>query len=260
MSTLSASALTVNRGGRSILHSISVAFASGQVTAVLGPNGAGKSTLLATLAGLLPAAQGDVRLGDEAVARMPPRLRARRIGFLPQLPEIAWPVDVETLVSLGRIPYQRHASKAENEQAVARALALTGTADWSSRDVTTLSGGERARVLFARLLAGEPEWMLADEPFAGLDPAHQFETAELLRSFAAAGRGVIFTLHDLTLAARVADRIVLMCEGRIMADGTPHEALTPATLLEAYGIEAHWVAGARSELPPMIAIVGRHRG
>jgi iron complex transport system ATP-binding protein len=260
MSTLAAISMVVNRGGRTILHSISVAFESGKVTAVLGPNGAGKSTLLASLAGLLRTQSGEARLDNECVSRMPAALRARRIGFLPQIPEIAWPVDVETLVALGRIPHRAVASQAENERAISAALNITGTAAWAARDITTLSGGERARVLFARLLAGEPQWMLADEPFAGLDPAHQFETAELLRSFAAQGRGVVLTLHDLTLAAQVADRVVLMCDGQILADGAPSEALTPETLLVAYGIETQWIKLAKPAAAPMIAIVGRHRG
>lgn len=259
MSLLTAASILVKRGDRTILPSISVALASGKVIAVLGPNGTGKSTLLACLAGLLPPVSGKVWLDNEAVSQMAPSVRARRIGFLPQLAEIAWPVDVETLVGLGRIPHRSVASASDHQRAVAQAMRITGTAAWAARDVTTLSGGERARVLFARLLAGEPEWILADEPFAGLDPAHQFETAELLRSFAAAGRGVVFTLHDLTLAARVADRVILMCDGKIQADGPPDEALTSEALRVAYGIEAHWVQGSRSGAPPQIAIVGRHR-
>jgi ABC-type cobalamin/Fe3+-siderophores transport system ATPase subunit len=255
MSVLVASNLTVNRGGREILRSLDVAFESGFVTAVLGPNGSGKSTLLATLAGLLRANGGGVRLDEQNIATLPALVRAQRLGFLHQNPEIVWAVDVETVVGLGRIPHRHVSTKAHDAEAVSEALRITGTAEWATRDVTTLSGGERARVLLARVLAGEPEWILADEPFAGLDPAHQFETAEMFRALAAQGRGVVVTLHDLTLAARVADRVIVLTDGRVIADGPPRTALSTDILMNAYGIEARWIDDAA----PMIAITGRRQ-
>lgn len=254
---LRVSGLTCQRGARRILDSIDLEFESGVVTAVLGPNGAGKSTLLACVAGLLDPRPGEIALDGVTLTRLPAIERARRIAFLPQTPEIAWPVDVETLVGLARIPFQRIASDEENRGAVARAMRLTQIDQWSRRIVTTLSGGERARVLLARILAGEPEWILADEPFTGLDPAHQFEAADLLRSFAASGGGVLLTIHDLALAARVADRIVILDGARIVADGPPQAALTPSTLRAVYGIDAQWLS-MREHGPPMIAIHGRH--
>ena len=256
---LAASNLTIIRGTREILHSISVTFESGRVTAVLGPNGAGKSTLLASLAGLLRATPGAARLNDQSISELPSLARAQRIGFLPQNPEIAWAVDVETLVGLGRIPHRHDSTRAQDTAAIADAMCITATAQWASRDVTTLSGGERARVLLARVLAGEPEWILADEPFAGLDPAHQFETAEMLRTLAARGRGVIVTLHDLTLATQVADRVIVLCDGRLVADGAPRDALSPETLMSAYGIEARWIEDRPNGIDPMIAITGLRR-
>jgi iron complex transport system ATP-binding protein len=123
--------------------------------------------------------------------------------------------------------------------------------------VTTLSGGERARVLLARVLAGESEWILADEPFTGLDPSHQFEAAELLRSVADQGGGVVITIHDLTLAARIADRVVILDGGRVVADGAPQAALTPQILRNVYGIDADWIADSRGTKAPIIAIHGR---
>lgn len=258
-SRLSVAGLSVERSRRSILDSVSVVFASGKVTAVLGPNGAGKSTLLGCMAGLLRASLGTVDLDGTPLGALAADERARRIAFLPQIPEISWPVDVVTLVALGRIPFRRRASDADNEAAVRRALQATRTAQWSQRLVTTLSGGERARVLLARVLAGEPDWVLADEPFAGLDPAHQFEAAELLRSLASQGHGVVLTIHDLALAARIADRVVVLHRGRIVADGTPEAALTPSTLREVYGIEAQWLS-VRERGVPLIAIHGRHVG
>ncbi len=251
--------LTLERGERRILDSIGLQFASGGVTAVLGPNGAGKSTLLACLAGLLRASHGSVDLDGAPLMSLAGDERARRIAFLPQIPEISWPVEVATLVALGRIPFRHRASDAENAAAVQRAMQATRTTQWSQRPVTTLSGGERARVLLARVLAGESDWILADEPFAGLDPAHQFEAADLLRSLAGQGRGVVLTIHDLALAARIADRVVILHRGRVVADGTPEEALTPTTLREVYGIEAQWLS-VRERGTPLIAIHGRHAG
>jgi iron complex transport system ATP-binding protein len=251
--------LTVERGGRRILESVAVQFASGSVTAVLGPNGGGKSTLLGCMAGLLSPSHGSVELDGMLLPSLATDERARRIAFLPQIPEISWPVDVETLVALGRIPFRHRASDVENAAAVRRAMQATRTTQWSQRTVTTLSGGERARVLLARVLAGESDWILTDEPFAGLDPAHQFEAADLLQSLATQGHGVVLTIHDLALAARIADRVVILHRGRIVADGTPEAALTPSTLREVYGIDAQWVAG-RERGAPLIAIHGRHAG
>lgn len=251
------SGLTVERGGRRILDALDLELTTGRVTAVLGPNGAGKSTLLNCIAGVLDPQQGEIELDEAALANLPAAERARRMAYLPQSPEIAWPVDVETLVGLARIPFRTVASEEEDRTAVASAMQVTAVTQWSRRIVTTLSGGERARVLLARVFAGEPEWVLADEPFTGLDPAHQFEAADLLRSFATNGGGVLLTIHDLALAARVADRIVILDGARIVADGPPQAALTPATLRAVYGIDAQWLT-VREQGMPMIAIHGRH--
>jgi iron complex transport system ATP-binding protein len=251
--------LTFQHGSHRILDSLNVQFETGNVTAVLGPNGAGKSTLLGCMAGLLRPAHGTIHLDDVALTDLATTERARRIAFLPQTPEISWPIDVETLVALGRIPFRGLASNAENRAAVVRAMQATRVAQWSQRVVTTLSGGERSRVLLARVLAGESDWILADEPFAGLDPAHQFEAADLLRAIATQGRGVVLTIHDLALAARIADRVVILHRGTIVADGTPEVALAPPILREVYGIDAQWFS-LRDRAAPMIAIHGRHAG
>jgi iron complex transport system ATP-binding protein len=256
---LSVTSLTFHRGRRCILDSISVELEPGSVIAVLGPNGVGKSTLLECMAGLREPQRGEAWLDGLPLRAIPAAERARHIAFQPQLPEIAWPVDVATLVGLARVPFRGISGAAADQAAVARALNDTDTEQWSDRVVTTLSGGERARVLLARLFAGEPAWILADEPFAGLDPAHQFEAAELLRKFAAGGGGVLLTVHDLGLAARIADRIVILHNGRIVADGPPQIALTPCTLREVYGIDAQWIA-LRERSTPLIAIHGRHAG
>jgi iron complex transport system ATP-binding protein len=255
--TLEARELEVVRGGRQVLEGIDLAFERKRLTAVLGPNGAGKSTLLGVLAGLIRPLRGHVTIDGSDIGSIPPAARARRIGFLPQAPEAVWPVTVHTLVGLARIPHRGHSSAREDEAAIRSALMRTRTSEWANRDVQSLSGGERARVMLARVIAGEPEWVLADEPFTGLDPAHQFDAADLLRSLADAGSGVIFTLHDLALAARLADRVIVLCGGKISADGRPDTALTPALLRSVYDVEAEWIA-AREGAERFVAVRRRH--
>jgi iron complex transport system ATP-binding protein len=257
VSNLKIDGLRFRHGSRLVLDSIDLHLQSGSITAVLGPNGAGKSTLLSCIAGLFKPEHGSVDLDGTPLLSLPAMQRARRIAVLPQTPEIAWSVDVQTLVSLGRIPYQGVSSDDEDRAAVIRAMDKTQVAQWADRAVTTLSGGERARVLLARVLAGESQWILADEPFTGLDPSHQFEAADLLRSAADQGGGVILTIHDLTLAARIADRVVILDGGRVVADGVPQAALTPQILRDVYGINAQWLVDDRGERPPVIAIHGR---
>ena len=255
MNRLEASALRVRLGGRPVLDGVDLALQPGQVTVVAGPNGAGKSTLLACLAGLRRPDDGQVRLDGAPLLDRPLCERGRRIAFLPQTPEVAWAVDVRTLVGLGRIPHLgARGLSAADRAAVERALALTGVGDLANRDATTLSGGERARVLLARVLAGEPDWLLADEPLTGLDPGHQLDVAGLLQQLAAEGRGVLLTLHDLALALRCADRAVMLFGGRVLADGPPTEALRPEVLRQAFQIETRLTSG---ESGPVLDIVGR---
>lgn len=251
--------LAVTLGGQVILDGIDARFHPGQVTAIVGPNGAGKSTLLACLAGLRRPDGGRVTLGVAPVLALPHRERARSIGFLPQTPEIAWAVDVETLVGLGRTPHSGARGLSEIDHAAVRAaLVRTRMTRFARRDVTTLSGGERARALLARVLAGEPSWLLADEPLAGLDPGHQLDTVDLLRAFATEeGHGVVMTLHDLDAALRLADRVIVLAGGGLIADGAPLQALTPAVLAQAYGVEAAIVAGT---VGPLIEMIGRRDG
>jgi len=258
MSRLEARHLEVRLGDRTVLDRVGAAFAPGQVTAVLGPNGAGKSTLLSCIAGLRSPDAGEVVLDDVPLVQLSPRKRAQRIGFIAQTPEIAWAVEAAILVGLGRIPFigARGLSR-EDAMIIDRAMSQAGVTGLGERDVSTLSGGERARVLIARALAGEPEWLLADEPMAGLDPGHQLDAADLFRRLAhEQGCGVIITLHDLTLAARMADRILVLARGRLLADGPPQAALTPAVLAEAYGIDARLALGPSG---PSIEIAGRVR-
>ena len=253
---LSAKALSVRLGGRAVVDGVELSFNPGEVVAIVGPNGAGKSTLLACLAGLRRADQGQVRLKGQCMTALSDRERARSIGYLPQTPEIAWGLDVHTYVGLGRIAHRAaFGQDAGDAAAVDRALARTDMTSFARRDVTSLSGGERARALIARALAGEPDWLLADEPLTGLDPGHQLDAADLLRQIAKAGAGVLVTLHDLDFAARVSDRVVVMAAGRILADGPAEVALNSRILAEAYAIQACWVEGGSR---PLLDIVGRH--
>jgi iron complex transport system ATP-binding protein len=252
---LAARDLTVQIGARRLLDELSATFEPGEVACIVGPNGAGKSTLMACLAGLRRPTAGEVRLGPAEVRRMAAAARAQRIGFLAQTPEIAWPLEAEALVALGRTPWGGSGRSAADAAAIARALAATACEDLAHRRVDTLSGGERARVLIARALAGEPEWLLADEPLTGLDPGHQLDACDLFRRLAHEdGRGVILTLHDLPLAFRLADRVLVVAEGRVLAHGAPASALTPEVIRQAYGVDARLIAGQHG---PVLELVGR---
>lgn len=232
--------LSLRLGSRTVLDTVNVTFTPGRVTVVLGPNGAGKSTLLACLAGLRDADAGQILLDGIALSTLPRRDRAQRIGFLPQSPDVHWNVDVATLVSLGRFPHRgRWGETPHDAAAVANAMAATDVASLAGRSVESLSGGERGRVLLARVLAGEPQWLLADEPLASLDPAHQIDVLDRLRDVAAAGAGVIVVLHDLNQAARVADDIVMLRDGRIVASGSAPEVLTAERIAQTYGVDVH---------------------
>ena len=211
----------------------------GEITAICGPNGAGKSTLLAVLAGLLEPGSGLARLDGEALAALPARSRAQAIGYLPQNAEIAWDIDVATLAGLGRLPWR--ASPAEDRAAIAEALAATDLIPLANRPMSKLSGGERARALLARVLAGRPRWILADEPLAALDLAHQAALLRTFRVLANEGVGVILVLHDLARAMNGADRAVVLERGRIVADGTPQLALSAERLAETWGIAGSWI-------------------
>jgi iron complex transport system ATP-binding protein len=246
--------LVVRLGGRAILDGVDLAFAPGAVTAVLGPNGAGKSTLLSCLAGLRRPRWGEARLDGRSLTSLPDKDRARLVGYLPQNPEIAWSVDVRTFAGLGRTARLGAFGPTEADRiAVERALEAAQLAGLADRDVTTLSGGERARAHIARVLAGEPRWLIADEPLTGLDPSHQLDAADLMRGFARGGGGVVVTLHDLAFAARLADRVVVLVEGRVLADGTPAQALAPEILARAYAIDARWTNGVAGPLLDVVA-------
>lgn len=239
MSALAARDLTLRLGGRAILDRVSISCAPGRVTALLGPNGAGKSSLLACLTGLRTPSEGAAMLGDTPILALDRRERAKRIGFLPQVSEVHWNIDVRSLVALGRFPHRgRWGETAADRAAIDRAMVETDITHLASRGVEHLSGGERGRALIARVLAGEPDWLLVDEPLASLDPAHQLDTLDLLRAAAARGCGVVVVLHDLHLAHRAADDAVLLRDGQLIAAGTAESVLTPPLIAATYGVVA----------------------
>ncbi len=229
------------------LAGVTAALNPGEVTAIVGPNGAGKSTLLAALAGLIAPAGGTATLGGTPLTALPPRERARAIGYLPQTPEIAWDVTVATLVALGRLPWQggplhrAHATPAEDAAAIGAALAAMDLTALAHRPLSRLSGGECARALAARVLAGQPRWLLADEPLANLDLAHAAALIARLRDQARAGTGVVLVLHDLAAAMNRADRVLLLDHGQLVADGPPEQVLTPERIAQVWQVTAHWL-------------------
>jgi len=230
--TLAAQHLSLDRR----LQDVSVALEQGQITAICGPNGAGKSTLLQALAGLLEPEYGAVLLGDTPLAPMPAKERAKHLGYLPQTPEIAWDVPVRSLVALGRMPHDD--ARTEPVDAALKALDLEGLV---GRRAQSLSGGETARVLLARVLAGEPEWILADEPLAALDLAHQLTLLRHLRKAAQGGAGVVLVVHDLAIAMNYADRVLVLGDGKLAADDTPQSALDQKVIERVWKVKADWI-------------------
>jgi len=233
---LEARNLSVELGGMPVLRDVTADFGSGRITAICGPNGAGKSTLLRCLAGLLEPSDGEVRLAEHNIASLPARDRARRIGYLPQRAEVAWNLSVEALVALGRLP---HGDVAPDK--VAAALTAVDLGDLTSRKSATLSGGELARALLARVLAGEPRWILADEPLAALDLGHQQAMIRHFRATADAGTGVILVLHDLAIAMNHADHVLVLGDGEVRADGPPEAALCEENIASVWKLQARWL-------------------
>jgi iron complex transport system ATP-binding protein len=242
--TLVAESVSVRLGGRTVLRDINAVAGAGELLGLVGANGAGKSTLLQVLAGLRRPDQGDVRLGDLPIAAIARPSLALLRAYLPQSPAVHWDLTSAELVGLGRLPHRRASGNgARDAAAVQRAMARTSTSGLADRRVDTLSGGERARVLLARALAVEARVMLADEPIAGLDPLQQIRTMLVLRELAREGAAVVVVLHDLTIAARFCDRLILLHQGAVLAEGPPGTVLTDANLALAYGITVRREAG-----------------
>jgi ABC-type cobalamin/Fe3+-siderophores transport system ATPase subunit len=223
-----------------VFRDVSFAVGAGELVALCGPNGAGKSTLLRLLLGLHAPSVGRVKLAGTPVAGLSRRQIARHAALLPQDAPADVPLSVREAVALGRLPHlgRLQPETAADVAAVERALAATDTAVLAERPITELSGGERHRVHLARALAQEAPLLLLDEPIAGLDIAHQLAAMDLLRATVAAGRAVVVALHDLTLAARRCDRVLLLAGGALAADARPAEVFTRETLARVFGVRA----------------------
>lgn len=227
------------RGSRPVLEEIDLAFERGALAVVVGPNGAGKSTLLHHLAGLDVPASGQVEVGGRPVTSLDTASRARRIAYLPQGASIYWPLAGRDLVALGRLPHGADLGRSlstTDAAAVDRALTRVDGMKFADRPIDALSQGERARLMLARALATEADILLADEPVASLDPAYALDTMATLRAEARRGVCVVVSLHDLGLAARFADRVIVLNGGRVAADGPAADALRPEVIDVAYGV------------------------
>jgi len=230
-------ALGITIAGR--LNKVTAQLHAGRVTAICGPNGAGKSTLLSALAGLILPDSGVVTLQSQPLCQITPHQRACRMGYLPQSAHIAWNISVRTLAALGRMPHRT--SPAENARAVDEALGLMQLDQLAERPLSELSGGERARALIARVLATQPNWILADEPLAALDLAHQQALALRFRELASQGRGVVMVVHDLALAMNYADHVIVLDHGSVAACGAPVKALSEQVISDVWGLQARWL-------------------
>ena len=256
-SRLGAERVTVGYGGDPVVRDLTLDIPDGKVTAIVGPNGCGKSTLLRTLARLLAPSGGRVRLDGEAITSVATREVSRRLSLLPQSPIAPDGLLVRDLVGRGRHPHQtwfRQWSPAD-EQVVEQALRLTDTWDLRDRALDQLSGGQRQRAWIAMTLAQDTDLVLLDEPTTFLDLAHQVEVLDLVtRLNRERGRTVAMVLHDLNLAARYSDLVVVMKDGAVVASGTPREVFTSALLEEVFGLRADILDDPRSGLPVVVPV------
>ena len=238
--------LTLTLDRRTVLRGLDFDLAAGEVLGVIGPNGAGKTSLLRALAGLLPATTGSVLLDGEPLLARPARERARLVGYLPQFPRLEWPLPVRDAVALGR---QALGLADPAGVAVDTALARFELAGLAMVDATRLSGGEQMRVHLARLAAGDHRLLLVDEPTASLEPRHQLQVLAQLRDLARSGCALLLVLHDLPLAARFCDRVLVLADGTRQVQGPPQEVLDDR-LLEA----VFRVSGERNAAGSLVAL------
>jgi len=247
---LTAQHLDVRLAGRAVLNDISLSLVSGHLVALVGPNGAGKTTLLRALAGLLPS-DGAIHVGGAALASLSLRERARRFAYLPQGHIVHWPLPARDIVALGRYPHgatDPARLSAKDRDAVLRAMRATDVVEFSDRRVTELSGGERSRVALARVLAVEAPVILADEPTASLDPRYQLDVMKTLRAAADQGGLVIVVTHDLGLAARFADHLLVLSQGRLVAEGAPAAALSEQVMADVFRVSAYRAEFERADV------------
>ncbi|POH70849.1 cobalamin/Fe(3+)-siderophore ABC transporter ATP-binding protein [Cryobacterium zongtaii] len=260
MHTLTVENLTLGYGDRTVIDGLDLVVPTGRITAIVGANACGKSTLLRSMSRLLVPRGGQVLLDGTQVHRMPAKELARTLGLLPQSPIAPEGITVADLVGRGRNPHQRMFSRwsAADDEAVAAALDATDTASLADRSVDELSGGQRQRVWIAMALAQQTDLLLLDEPTTFLDVSHQVEVLDLLTDLnRARGTTIVMVLHDLNLAARYADHLIALADGRVHAVGEPHEVLTEKTVQAVFGLSSRVLVDPTSGRPMMLPI-GRH--
>jgi iron complex transport system ATP-binding protein len=245
VSALQFTGVSANYGSRRVLHDVDAEFGAGAVTGLVGPNGAGKTTLLRLAIRRLAPQAGRIAVLGRPLDEWPSVALARAIAYLPQNAEAHWPILAHNLVALGRLPHRAAFSpiSESDESAIADALTRCDAEALALRRMDELSAGERARVLLARAIATAAPILLVDEPAAHLDPSHQLRLMELLRAEAARGTAVIVTLHDLALASRFCDDVVVLRNGEVAARGTPADALDDKTLQDVFAIQARRIEG-----------------
>ncbi len=234
--------VSVTVHGAQLLHGVSFEVMPGKLVGLLGPNGAGKTTAVRALLGLQPLNNGQASLDGQPAQSLTPKQRALRVSYLPQARKLAWPIAVREAVALGRFAYGGPMGRLgpTDAAAVDDALARCSLIGFEDRSVISLSGGELARVHLARALASQAPALIADEPTAALDPGHSFDVLATLQAQAREGQAVLVVLHDLALAARFCDQIILLHQGKLVIQAPPREALTPAILADVYGVKATW--------------------
>ncbi len=238
---LTAQGVSVKLSGRLVLREITLALPPGHLVALIGPNGAGKTTLLRALAGLVPS-EGAIEIGGDALSSLRLSERARRFAYLPQGHIVHWPLPARDIVALGRYPHgatDPARLTPRDSEAVQRAMQAADVVEFGERRATELSGGERSRVALARVLAVEAPVILADEPTSSLDPRHQIDVMKTLRSAADGGTLVIVVTHDVGLAARFADTVLVLSEGCLVSQGAPAEALSEQVMADVFRISAY---------------------
>ncbi|MFD6799100.1 ABC transporter ATP-binding protein [Streptomyces cyaneofuscatus] len=257
---LAARGVTVGYGGRAVIDDLDVAIPSGVVTTIIGPNGCGKSTLLRTLTRLLKPAGGTVVLDGEDIAGLRTRDVAKKLGLLPQAPVAPEGLTVGDLVARGRHPHQSWLRQWSSDDAdvVERALAMTGVADLADRPVDSLSGGQRQRVWISMTLAQGTDLLLLDEPTTYLDLAHAIDVLDLVDDLHESGCTVVMVLHDLNLATRYSDNLIVMRAGSILAQGHPRDVITAELLHEAFGLQAKVIDDPVGDRPLIVPIGRTH--
>ncbi|MCM1969313.1 ABC transporter ATP-binding protein [Streptomyces sp. G1] len=257
---LAAKGVTVGYGDRTVIDALDVSIPPGVVTTIIGPNGCGKSTLLRTLSRLLKPTSGSVVLDGEDIARLRTRDVAKKLGLLPQAPVAPEGLTVADLVARGRHPHQSWLRQWSSDDAsvVERALAMTGVADLADRPVDALSGGQRQRVWISMTLAQGTDLLLLDEPTTYLDLAHAVDVLDLVDDLHESGCTVVMVLHDLNLAARYSDNLIVMKAGSVLAQGHPREVLTAELLHEAFGLRAMVIDDPVGDRPLVVPIGRTH--